>query len=81
MSITILLKKFLKFQYTIVGLSYTFPDTDHENMSRNYLQELFGSFPFNAAGDNEMPDANISDGEYEIYEHYSDENYSNDDEY
>ncbi|CDP09562.1 unnamed protein product, partial [Coffea canephora] len=54
--------------------------TDHENMSRNYLQELFGSFPFNAAGDNEMPDANISDGEYEIYEHYSDENYSNDDE-
>ena len=81
MSITILLKKFLKFQYTIVGLSYTFPDTDHEYMSRNYLQELFGSFPFNAAGDNEMPDANISDGEYEIYEHYSDENYSNDDEY
>ncbi|KAL3533545.1 hypothetical protein ACH5RR_007066 [Cinchona calisaya] len=56
------------------------PYIDHENMSTNYLQELFGSFPFNAAGGNEMPDANTSDGEYEIYEQYSDGNYSDDDE-
>ncbi|CAI9113868.1 OLC1v1014559C1 [Oldenlandia corymbosa var. corymbosa] len=58
-------------------LSYT----DHGNMSRNYLQELFGSFPLNATGENEVPAANNSDGEYEIYEQYSDGNYSDGDEY
>lgn len=77
-----MLKKFSRFRWTPIPVCpIHFPDIDHENMSRNYLQELFGGFPFNAAGNNEMPDANTSDGEYEIYEHYSDGNYSDDDEY
>ncbi|XP_073066463.1 uncharacterized protein [Primulina eburnea] len=49
--------------------------TEHENVSKDYLQELFGSFPFNAAdGDDEMQGADPYDGEeYQIYEHHSDE--------
>jgi general transcription factor 3C polypeptide 5 (transcription factor C subunit 1) len=57
------------------------PDTDHDNISRSYLQDLFGSFPFNGAGQDELGEANDSDGEYQIYEQYSDGNYSDDDEY
>ena len=54
-------------------------DTDNDNISKNYLQELFGSFPFGEAGGHEVEDA--EDGEYQIYEQYSDGNYSDDDDY
>ncbi|XP_073054968.1 uncharacterized protein [Primulina eburnea] len=49
--------------------------TEHENVSKDYLQELFGSFPFNAVeDDDEMQGADPYDGEeYQIYEHHSDE--------
>ncbi|KAM7520307.1 hypothetical protein LguiB_019269 [Lonicera macranthoides] len=54
--------------------------TDRENISRNYLQDLFGSFPFSdAAGGTAFQDADISDGEYEIYEQYNGN--SDDDDY
>lgn len=58
-------------------ISYTrSTDTEHENVSKDYLQELFGSFPFNATaeGDDEMQGADPYGGEeYQIYEHHSDE--------
>lgn len=57
------------------------PDTDQENISRTYLQDLFGSFRFNGAEQDELREANDSDGEYQIYEQYSDGNYSDDNEY
>ncbi|KZV48529.1 general transcription factor 3C polypeptide 5-like [Dorcoceras hygrometricum] len=42
--------------------------------AEDYLQELFGSFPFNAAAEgDEMQGADQYDGEYQIYEQYSDE--------
>ncbi|KAI5671320.1 hypothetical protein M9H77_11684 [Catharanthus roseus] len=55
--------------------------TDQENISRTYLQDLFGSFRFNGAEQDELREANDSDGEYQIYEQYSDGNYSDDNEY
>ncbi|EOY23640.1 Transcription factor IIIC, subunit 5, putative isoform 2 [Theobroma cacao] len=57
------------------------PDTylDMENNSRTYLQELFGSFPSVVGGD-AIQAADISDGEYQIYEQFSDNNYSDDDD-
>ncbi|XP_021274491.1 general transcription factor 3C polypeptide 5-like isoform X2 [Herrania umbratica] len=57
------------------------PDTylDMENNSRTYLQELFGSFPSVVGGDATQA-ADISDGEYQIYEQFSDNNYSDDDD-
>lgn len=51
---------------------------NQDNISKNYLQELFGSFPYNG-GSNEFQDAENSDGEYQIYDQNSDENYSDDD--
>ncbi|KAL2922454.1 putative cytochrome P450 4e1, partial [Bienertia sinuspersici] len=48
-------------------------DLGTENISRNYLQELFESFPSTGAP-NQQLDADI--GEYQIYEQDSDENYS-----
>ncbi|KAI3446704.1 hypothetical protein Pfo_003369 [Paulownia fortunei] len=54
---------------------------DHENISKDYLQELFGSFPFRAAGGDELQDADPYDGGYQIYEQYSDGNYSDDEDY
>ncbi|GKV06168.1 hypothetical protein SLEP1_g18088 [Rubroshorea leprosula] len=55
-------------------------DLDIEINSRTYLQELFGSFPSSAAAINKIQDAETSDGEYQIYEQYSDGNFSDDDD-
>ncbi|CAL5375246.1 unnamed protein product [Camellia sinensis] len=53
----------------------------NENISKNYLQELFGSFPSGeVGGGHRLQDADNSDGEYQIYEQYSDGNYSNEDD-
>lgn len=49
---------------------------NQENMSKNYLQELFGSFPYNGGS---QENAENSDGEYHIFDHDSDGNISNDD--
>ncbi|XP_022887759.1 uncharacterized protein LOC111403473 isoform X2 [Olea europaea var. sylvestris] len=49
--------------------------TDNENVSRDYLQDLFGSFPFGVDQQEETA------GEYQIYEQYSDDNYSEDEDY
>ncbi|GKC54092.1 hypothetical protein Tco_1076837 [Tanacetum coccineum] len=51
-------------------------DINQENMSKNYLQELFGSFPYNGGS---QENAENSDGEYQIFDHDSDGNISNDD--
>ncbi|GAB4825768.1 hypothetical protein Ancab_008643 [Ancistrocladus abbreviatus] len=51
-----------------------------ENISRTYLQELFGSFPLAETGASHLHDVD-SHGEYEIYEQDSDGNYSEDDYY
>ncbi|KAL6534758.1 hypothetical protein OROGR_013433 [Orobanche gracilis] len=56
-------------------------DIDHENISKDYLQNLFGSFPFGSTGGGEMQDNDPHDGGYEIYEQYSDGNYSDDEDY
>ncbi|XVF10125.1 hypothetical protein REPUB_Repub07fG0156000 [Reevesia pubescens] len=58
------------------------PDTyiDMENNSRTYLQELFGSFPSTVHGADAIQAADTSDGEYQIYEQFSDDNYSDDDD-
>ncbi|XVF12715.1 hypothetical protein REPUB_Repub08aG0143300 [Reevesia pubescens] len=58
------------------------PDTylDMENNSRTYLQELFGSFPSTVPGADEIQAADTIDGEYQIYEQFSDNNYSDDDD-
>uniref|UniRef100_A0A2N9E158 Transcription factor IIIC subunit 5 HTH domain-containing protein n=1 Tax=Fagus sylvatica TaxID=28930 RepID=A0A2N9E158_FAGSY len=55
-------------------------DLNMENISRTHLQELFDSFPSTEAGGNNIHDANTSDEEYQIYEHNSDGNYSDDDD-
>lgn len=55
--------------------------TDNDNISKNYLQELFGSFPFGEVGAHGLQDADISDGEYPIYEQFSEGNCSDDDDY
>ncbi|KAK6126989.1 hypothetical protein DH2020_039269 [Rehmannia glutinosa] len=56
-------------------------DIDHENISKDYLQELFGSFPFGADGGNEMQNPDPYDGEFQIYEQFSDGNYSDNEDY
>ncbi|CAK9165731.1 unnamed protein product, partial [Ilex paraguariensis] len=63
-------------KFTLQPCSYT----AHGNISQNYLQELFGSFPFHGPGSNELQDAETSDEDYQIYEHYSDDNYTDDNE-
>ncbi|KAL0345957.1 UNVERIFIED_CONTAM: hypothetical protein Sradi_4427000, partial [Sesamum radiatum] len=55
--------------------------TDNENISKDYLQDLFGSFPFGAAGGDEMQDTDLQDDGYQIYEQYSDGDYSDDEDY
>lgn len=63
-----------------IAISYSNSDTDHDSISRTYLQELFGNFPSGAARTDEAQD-DQSVGEYQIYEQYSDEYYSEDDDY
>lgn len=55
-------------------------DIDNENISKEYLQDLFGSFPFGSAGGNEVQDLDPFDG-YDIYEENSDGNFSDDEDY
>ncbi|KAL9233143.1 hypothetical protein vseg_008174 [Gypsophila vaccaria] len=55
-------------------------DSCAENISKNYLQELFESFPTTEGVSNQMPGAD-SETEYEIYEQDSDNNNSDDDYY
>lgn len=56
------------------------PHTNHDNVSRDYLQELFGNFPFSTAGvDEEEDDQSL--GEYQIYDQYNDGSYSEDEDY
>ncbi|KAI6701421.1 hypothetical protein NL676_015745 [Syzygium grande] len=55
----------------------SFPYAPMENISRTYLQELFGSFPFTEHGF-DAQNADGSDGEFQIYEQESEENYSDD---
>ncbi|KAL1553844.1 general transcription factor 3C polypeptide 5-like [Salvia divinorum] len=57
------------------------PDTyiENDNISKDYLQDLFGSFPFGSAGGNEMQD-DPYDEEYQIYDQGSDGNFSNDED-
>ncbi|PIA40884.1 hypothetical protein AQUCO_02400147v1 [Aquilegia coerulea] len=60
---------------------HPFPYSVGENISKNYLQELFGSFPSTEAGRNKDPEAEGSDAEYQIFEHDSgDNNNDSDDE-
>ncbi|KAL2485332.1 Transcription factor IIIC [Abeliophyllum distichum] len=58
---------------------------ENENVSRVYLQELFGSFPFGVDHQQEdadaVADAHLTAGEYQIYDQYSDDNHSEDDDY
>ncbi|KAL2507180.1 Transcription factor IIIC [Forsythia ovata] len=58
---------------------------ENENVSRVYLQELFGSFPFGVDHPQEdaddVADAHLTAGEYQIYDQYSDDNHSEDDDY
>ncbi|XP_016447969.2 uncharacterized protein LOC107773035 isoform X1 [Nicotiana tabacum] len=56
------------------------PQTNHDNVSRDYLQELFGNFPVSTAGVDEVQD-DQSLGEYQIYDQYIDGSYSEDDDY
>lgn len=56
------------------------PHTNHDNVSRDYLQELFGNFPSNTAGMDEVQD-DQSLGEYQIYDQYNDDSYSEDEDY
>ncbi|KAK9705948.1 hypothetical protein RND81_07G094500 [Saponaria officinalis] len=51
-----------------------------ENISKNYLQELFGSFPTTERASNQLHGAD-SETEYQIYEQDSDNNNSDDDYY
>ena len=51
-----------------------------ENNSRTFLQELFGSFPSTVPDADAIQAADTSDGEYKIYEQFSDKNYSDDDD-
>uniref|UniRef100_A0A7N0VG28 Uncharacterized protein n=1 Tax=Kalanchoe fedtschenkoi TaxID=63787 RepID=A0A7N0VG28_KALFE len=41
------------------------------NMSANYLQNIFDTFPSAELGRGQVPDTDASDGEYQIYEPYS----------
>lgn len=56
-------------------------DIENENISKGYLQDLFGSFPFGSDGGNGMQDLDPYDEEYHIYDQDSDENFSNDEDY
>ncbi|XP_006350005.1 general transcription factor 3C polypeptide 5-like isoform X3 [Solanum tuberosum] len=56
------------------------PHTNHDNVSRDYLQELFGNFPSSTAGTDEVQD-DQSLGEYQIYDQYNDDSYSEDEDY
>ncbi|XP_055800857.1 uncharacterized protein LOC129870211 isoform X2 [Solanum dulcamara] len=56
------------------------PHTNHDNVSRDYLQELFGNFPSGTAGVDEVKD-DQSIGEYQIYDQYNDDSYSEDEDY
>ncbi|XP_057806849.1 uncharacterized protein LOC131021609 isoform X1 [Salvia miltiorrhiza] len=57
---------------------FSLPDTyiENDNISKDYLQDLFGSFPFGSAGANEMQD-DPYDEEYQIYDQDSDDDFSN----
>lgn len=56
------------------------PHTNHDNVSRDYLQELFGNFPSCTTGvDDEQDDQSI--GEYQIFDQYNDDSYSEDEDY
>ncbi|PIA28218.1 hypothetical protein AQUCO_07200099v1 [Aquilegia coerulea] len=60
---------------------HPFPYSVGENMSKNYLQELFGSFPTTEASRNKDPEAEGSYAEYQIFEQDSgDNNNDSDDE-
>ncbi|KAF9616288.1 hypothetical protein IFM89_029064 [Coptis chinensis] len=65
--------------FTLNPLSYPIG----ENISKNYLQELFGSFPSTEAASNKDQEVEFSDAEYQIFEQDSDDNanYSGDDDY
>ncbi|KAK4768969.1 hypothetical protein SAY86_027119 [Trapa natans] len=58
-----------------ISLQQYYPDPD--NISRTYLQDLFGSFP---SAETRVDEANedLSDGDYQIYEQDSDNSYSDD---
>ena len=45
-----------------------------------YLQELFGSFPSSGLCGDRSQDADISDGEYQIYEQNNDDSCFDDDD-
>ncbi|KAK3035402.1 hypothetical protein RJ639_032930 [Escallonia herrerae] len=62
-----------------LDILYDSSDTNSDNISKNYLQELFGSFPFSEAGASGLLDAGNSDEEYQIYEQFSDGMNSDDD--
>ncbi|PHU07602.1 hypothetical protein BC332_24091 [Capsicum chinense] len=57
------------------------PHTNHDNVSRDYLQELFGNFPFSTAGVDEEVQDDQSLGEYQIYDEYNDGSGSEDEDY
>lgn len=56
------------------------PHTNHDNVSRDYLQELFGNFPSCTTGVDEVED-DQSIGEYQIFDQYNDDSYSEDEDY
>ncbi|XP_057767251.1 uncharacterized protein LOC130987660 [Salvia miltiorrhiza] len=60
---------------------FSLPDTyiENDNISKEYLQDLFGSFPFGSAGGSEMHD-DPYDEEYQIYDQDSDDDFSNDED-
>ncbi|KAK9097412.1 hypothetical protein Sjap_022909 [Stephania japonica] len=56
--------------------------TVETNFSKDYLMELFGSFPAGGAGNSNVLGADSSDGEYQILEHDNGDNdYYSDDDY
>ncbi|KAL7134463.1 hypothetical protein ABFS83_11G028700 [Erythranthe nasuta] len=71
--------------FDLVDQDWDFPPpdsyTNQESISKGYLQELFGSFPFGGGGGGEVQDVDPDDGEFQIYEQNSDDNYSDDEDY
>lgn len=59
---------------------YTFVALETESNSRNYLQELFDSFPYMNDGGDKMQDAESSEEEYQIYEQDDDDDLQYDDD-
>ncbi|KAG5569286.1 hypothetical protein H5410_059052 [Solanum commersonii] len=55
-------------------------NTNHDNVSRDYLQELFGNFPSSTAETDEVQDDQTL-GEYQIYDQYNGDSYSEDEDY